>query len=135
MDRNTALKTLRLLGEPQKREILTAYTRLARRFPIQQFPERHKRLLQAKEVLLSPEYGFQEVLFEQKVCVDWCQLPTQAVPEADQMVMHSLAALVRPLLQSEASPRTPWTIFKEMAHQPMPEEWARLIEMIESEER
>ena len=71
MDRETALSTLRLSADASRTDILTAFSRLARRYPLQQFPERHARLLEAKTALLSPELVVKNILFEDRVDVAW----------------------------------------------------------------
>ena len=71
IDRKTALDTLRLPANAGRSEIVVAYNRLARRYPLQQFPERHTRLLQAKTVLLNPETAFKAMLMEETIDLSW----------------------------------------------------------------
>ncbi|MEE8056623.1 MAG: hypothetical protein V3T17_02125 [Pseudomonadales bacterium] len=71
MDRETALNTLRLPANASRSAIVAAYSRLARRYPLQQFPERHTRLLQAKTVLLNPEKAFKAILMEETIDLSW----------------------------------------------------------------
>ena len=71
MDRETALATLRLSANASPADIVTAFSRLARRYPLQQFAERHSRLLEAKTALLSPELMFKEMLFEETIDLSW----------------------------------------------------------------
>lgn len=107
MDRQTALTTLRLSAQADRRDIITAYTRLARRYPLQQFPERHAQLLEAKTALLNPELGFKEMLFEENVDLGWLNhyaakketspdtTHTNKIADSKQL----LAALFRPHLK------------------------------------
>ncbi len=71
MDRQTAQEVLRLSDSPSRKEVVTAYSRLARRYPMQQFPERHARLLEAKDALLNPQMAFKAILTEQTVDLTW----------------------------------------------------------------
>jgi len=71
MDRETALNTLRLSAHASRADIIDSYARLARRYPLQQFPERHTRLLEAKTALLSPESAFKDMLFEEIIDLHW----------------------------------------------------------------
>lgn len=71
MNQTTALEALRLKDQASRTEIVTAYNRLARRYPLQQFPERHTRLLEAKTALLNPELGFKDLLFEETIDLSW----------------------------------------------------------------
>ena len=71
MDRETALSTLRLSTDASRTDIVTAYSRLARRYPLQQFPERHARLLEAKTALLSPELAVKNILLEEHIDMGW----------------------------------------------------------------
>jgi hypothetical protein len=84
IDRETALNTLRLSAQANRADIVTAYSRLARRYPLQQFPERHTRLLEAKTALLSPELGFRDMLFEEAVDLSWLnRYPTEEKTNQD----------------------------------------------------
>jgi hypothetical protein len=71
MDRETALDTLRLSANASHADIVAAFSRLARRYPLQQFAERHTRLLEAKSALLSPELAFKDMLFEENIDLNW----------------------------------------------------------------
>ena len=71
MDRETALNTLRLAADASHTDVIAAYSRLARRYPLQQFPERHARLLEAKTALLSPELAFRDMLFDEQIDMSW----------------------------------------------------------------
>lgn len=71
MDRETALDTLRLSTNASHADIVAAFSRLARRYPLQQFAERHTRLLEAKAALLSPELAFKDMLFEENIDLNW----------------------------------------------------------------
>ena len=71
IDRQAALTTLRLTEGASRADIIAAYSRLARRYPLQQFPERHTRLLEAKTLLLSPELAFKNILFEEQIDLSW----------------------------------------------------------------
>lgn len=71
MDKETALGTLRLSTDESRTDIIAAYDRLARRYPLQQFSERHARLLEAKTILLSPELAFKNILLEEHIDMKW----------------------------------------------------------------
>ncbi len=131
MDRSIALSTLRLSGEPERQAVITAYTRFARRYPMHQFPERHSRLLQAKEILLNPEMRFRDILFENKVDVDWYQPPEQITTGQGSSLQQSLAAILRPVMRSATQPsseQNPLSFLQDMMEQLGPDELARLIE-------
>ena len=83
MDRETALGTLRLSANASHDDVVTAFSRLARRYPLQQFAERHTRLLEAKTALLSPELAFKDMLFEETIDLNWLNRYTTR-NEADQ---------------------------------------------------
>ncbi|MFT5084196.1 MAG: hypothetical protein ACI9Y1_002249 [Lentisphaeria bacterium] len=71
MNREAALSTLRLTAQASHADIVAAYNRLARRYPLQKFPERHTRILEAKTALLSPESAFKEMLFAEAIDLNW----------------------------------------------------------------
>ena len=114
MDREAALNTLRLPANADYSQIVSAYSRLARRYPLQQFPERHTRLLQAKTLLLNPETAFKDILTEDTVNLSWLNRyatratardtadsgPAVASTEPDPR--QCLEALLRPHLISKA---------------------------------
>jgi hypothetical protein len=112
MDRETALNTLRLPADADHSQIVSAYGRLARRYPLQQFPERHTRLLQAKTLLLNPETAFKDILTEDTVNLSW--LNRYATGEtansgravesasAEPNLKQCLEAMLRPHLISNA---------------------------------
>lgn len=131
MDKSTALSTLRLSGEPERQAIITAYTRLARRYPMHQFPERHSRLLQAKEALLNPEMRFRDILFENKADIDWYQPPEQTTTGQGSSLQQSLTAILRPVMRSVTQPSPeldPLSFLQDMMEQLGPDELAKLIE-------
>lgn len=106
MDKATALSTLKLPPSATRSDILAAFTRLARRYPLQQFPERHTRLLEAKKMLLNPEAGVKEILFGSEVDMSWLNhyICEQDVRDAsateDAHALHAcVEALCRPHLQ------------------------------------
>jgi len=130
MDRSTALSTLRLSGEPERQAIINAYTRLARRYPMHQFPERHSHLLQAKEILLNPEMRFKDILFGDEVNVDWYQPPEQITIGQGSSLQQSLTAILRPVMQSVTQPSSelePLSFLQDMLEELGPDELARLI--------
>lgn len=94
MDNATALKTLRLEPGADRSAILTAYARLARRYPLAQFPERHTRLLEAKETLLNPEAVFKNILFDNQVELAWLSgaLTGRRVTQVQDMPTSQLLA-------------------------------------------
>lgn len=110
MDNATALKTLRLEPGAGRSDILTAYTRLARRYPLAQFPERHTRLLEAKQTLLNPEAVFKHILFDNPVELAWLgdALGPQRATQAQEMPVSQLLAelMRRPLRQYAESQAT-----------------------------
>ena len=131
MDKSTALSTLRLSGEPERQAIITAYTRLARRYPMHQFPERHSRLLQAKEALLNPEMRFRDILFENEADIDWYQPPEQTTTGQGNSLQQSLTAILRPIMRSVTQPSPeldPLSFLQDMMEQLGPDELAKLIE-------
>lgn len=71
MDRETALGILRLSANASHADIVTAFSRLARRYPLQQFTEGHTRLLEAKTALISPELAFKDMLFKETIDLNW----------------------------------------------------------------
>ncbi|MFT5083320.1 MAG: hypothetical protein ACI9Y1_001362 [Lentisphaeria bacterium] len=71
MNREAALNTLRLTAQASHADIVAAYNRLARRYPLQQFPARHTGILEAKTALLSPESAFKEMLFAETIDLNW----------------------------------------------------------------
>ena len=109
MDRETALTTLRLSKAPEPSEIISAYNRLARRYPLQQFPERHTRLNEAKSALLNPEIGFKGILTEEDLDLSWLDkhstTPATEKPgpkEALSNPRQSVEVLMRPHFQEGA---------------------------------
>ncbi len=131
MDKNTALSTLRLSEEPERQAIITAYTRLARRYPMHQFPERHSCLLQAKEVLLNPETRFRDILFEDEVDIDWYQPPDPATTGQGSSLQQSLAAILRPVIRTTAESSSELgslSFLQDMMEELEPDELAKLIE-------
>ena len=85
---------------------MSAYNRLARRYPLQQFPDRHTRLNEAKSVLLNPETGFKEILTESDLDISWLnQYSTKPVPDNADPVdplsnpRQSFEVLMRPHIQ------------------------------------
>ena len=110
MDRETALNTLRLPANADHSQIVSAYGRLARRYPLQQFPERHTRLLQAKTLLLNPETAFKEILTEDTVNLSWLNRYAtrettssgSEVARAEPDPKQCLEAMLRPHLMSNA---------------------------------
>jgi hypothetical protein len=110
MDRETALNTLRLPADADHSQIVSAYSRLARRYPLQQFPERHTRLLQAKTLLLNPETAFKEILTEDRVNLSWLnRYATTGMANSGAVVASAepdpkqcLEAMLRPHLISNA---------------------------------
>jgi len=130
MDRPTALSTLRLSGEPERQAIITAYTQLARRYPMHQFPERHSRLLQAREILLNPEMRFRDILFGDEVDVDWYQPPEQITTGQGRSLQQSLTAILRPIMRSVTQPLPEQELppfLQDMLEELGPDELARLI--------
>ena len=71
IDREAALKALRLDAEATREQIVGAYNKLARRYPLQQFPDRHSKILQAKAALLNPEQAFKMILQQDSVDLRW----------------------------------------------------------------
>jgi hypothetical protein len=110
MDRETALNTLRLPANADHSQIVSAYNRLARRYPLQQFPDRHTRLLQAKTLLLNPETAFKDILTEDTVNLSWLNRYATnglsssgpAVANAEPDPKRCLEALLRPHLISNS---------------------------------
>lgn len=106
MDRETALNTLRLPADADHSQIVSAYSRLARRYPLQQFPERHTCLLQAKTLLLNPQTAFKDILTEDTVNLSWLnRYATGGGPEvasAELAPRQCLEAMLRPHLISNA---------------------------------
>lgn len=98
MDNATAFKTLRLEPGAGRSDILTAYARLARRYPLAQFPERHTRLLEAKQTLLNPEAVFKNILFDSQVELAWLSealTHRQATNVQEMPISQLLAELMR----------------------------------------
>ena len=110
MDRETALNTLRLPADADHSQIVSAYSRLARRYPLQQFPERHTRLLQAKTLLLNPQTAFKDILTEDTVNLSWLnRYATTGMANSEAVVASAepdpkqcLEAMLRPHLISNA---------------------------------
>lgn len=105
MDNTTALKTLRLEPGASRSEIIAAYARLARRYPLAQFPDRHTRLLDAKQTLLQPEAVFKEILHHDRIELAWLSEALSAGEDADiqQMTINQLlAGLMRRPLREHA---------------------------------
>ena len=110
MDREAALNTLRLPANADYSQIVSAYSRLARRYPLQQFPERHTRLLQAKTLLRNPETAFKDILTEDTVNLSWLNRyatmeTANSGPEvarAEPDTKQCLEAMLRPHLLSNA---------------------------------
>ena len=110
MDRETALNTLRLPADADHSQIVSAYSRLARRYPLQQFPERHTRLLQAKTLLLNPQTAFKDILTEDTVNLNWLNRYAAGetansgpeVASAEPAPRQCLEAMLRPHLISNA---------------------------------
>jgi hypothetical protein len=107
MDRETALDTLRLSANASHADIVAAFSRLARRYPLQQFAERHTRLLEAKSALLSPELAFKDMLFEENIDLNWLNRYTTGdgarleIATADEpSPRQCLEALFRPHLKN-----------------------------------
>ncbi len=88
MDRTTALNTLRLATDASHSDIIAAYNRLARRYPLQQFPKRHTQLLDAKTALLSPDNAYKAMLFEDTLDLSWLNTYTPQV-DANQTTTAS----------------------------------------------
>ncbi|MBB3061695.1 hypothetical protein [Microbulbifer rhizosphaerae] len=103
MDKSTALETLRLSPGAEPKAIVAAYTRLARRYPMHQFPERHGRLLQAKEILLNPAGVFHKILFDEEVSLDWYPPRQPQGTRQEPALAHSLAAILRPAILNAGS--------------------------------
>lgn len=106
MDRETALSTLRLSTDATHADILTAFSRLARRYPLQQFPKRHTSLLEAKSVLLNPELAFRNVLFDEHIDLGWLNRyskkdeSNKSITSADQdPIQFCMEAIFRPHLK------------------------------------
>lgn len=132
MDRNTALATLRLSGNPDRQTVVAAYTRLARRYPSNQFPERHERLLRARELLLEPDPGFREILFDSEAALDWYPRPESASSAESDSLPQSLGAILRPLILRgpDLDEQGPIALLQEMMEQLDPE----LLEKLMGEE-
>ncbi|MBN4055257.1 hypothetical protein JYU12_00775 [bacterium AH-315-K03] len=101
MDKNTALSVLRLEETVDRTQIVSAYNRLARRYPMQQFPQRHNQLLQAKEVLLNPQVVFQDIFHNDVLNLKWLnQFTTNNNKNSDNNPRYNskecLEALLRP---------------------------------------
>lgn len=129
MDRTTALEALRLADQASRTEIVTAYNRLARRYPLQQFPARHTRLLEAKTALLNPELVFKDLLFEETIDLGWLnRYPSEAtvskdaVPAEPSGPKQCLEALFRPHFKKSVD------LFS--VDSGMPEGFARILEEI-----
>lgn len=102
MDRDTALGVLRLAADAQPEAIIAAYSRLARRYPSQQFPERHAQILEAKTALLNPELAFRAILFDEQIDVHWLNRYDDQAPQPaghDASLQAAMEALFRPYLQ------------------------------------
>lgn len=67
MERAAALQLLKLTTSATREDVLQAFNRLARRYPMAQFPDRHMALLDAKTCLLSNKADFSAVLFDQQI--------------------------------------------------------------------
>ncbi len=111
INREVALNTLRLPIDANRADIISAYGRLARRYPLQQFPERHSQLLEAKSLLLNPELAFQEILTEDVLDISWLNqyshLPQSEnnvnVVDTNSAMKNCLQALLRPHLLKKAA--------------------------------
>lgn len=106
MDRETALGILRLSANASHADIVTAFSRLARRYPLQQFTERHTRLLEAKTALLNPELAFKDMLFRETIDLNWLNRYTigdgvsqDTAPADGPNPNQCLEALLRPHLK------------------------------------
>ena len=82
MDRATALKTLNLSPNATETDILKAFSRLTRRYPLHQFPERHTLILEAKTALLNPALAFRDLLLDEQLDLSWIESYTHQVDEA-----------------------------------------------------
>jgi hypothetical protein len=110
MDRETALGILRLSANASHADIVTAFSRLARRYPLEQFTERHSQLLEAKTALLSPELAFKDMLFKETIDLNWLNRYTvgdgvnqDPAPADGQNPKQCLEALLRPHLKKGIS--------------------------------
>ena len=103
MNRARALEVLRLGSAATEADIIAAYNRLARRYPMQQFPERHSDLLQAKTCLLQPELAFNHILHEETLELSWLNqyLKMPQTEAAEGPVINELQQGVQALLRGQ----------------------------------
>lgn len=68
-----ALAALRLPPEalPSRREVLEAFARLSRRYPLVSFPERFGELLAARDALLDPARDLRDLFTARQVDLTW----------------------------------------------------------------
>lgn len=72
-----AYKILRLEPDADEPAIIAAYTRLVRRYPMTQFPEKYARLLAAKTHLLDGDAIFQKILYGNSTNLTWLPSPVK----------------------------------------------------------
>ena len=72
MNKQKALETLRLTQDnPDREMVLKAYSRLTRRYPKQNFPEKNQLIITARDALLQPDLEIKEDFFADQLDLFW----------------------------------------------------------------
>lgn len=109
MNHETALSILRISSRsPGREEIITAFTILSRRYPLQGFPEKNVELREARDYLLDPSISIREIFESSEMDISWLERYQSQEQKLNNNVSLSVApskkdlvaALMRPVFQN-----------------------------------
>jgi hypothetical protein len=110
MDTQTARTALGVTDTATDADIIKAYTRLTRRYPMQQFPERHQELLEAKDALMQSDRVWQDILFSSQVSLPWLQAHVPSQSNAATDIRWAVGQISRPIIEEYTQePLDPWS--------------------------
>lgn len=97
-----AQATLRLseVASPTQKQVLEAFTRLARRYPAASFPERFRELIQARDTLLDPARDLRSLFTARHIDISWLATLLPRQPDATDPSWHEQRGLLLAMLKA-----------------------------------